>query len=216
MPSLIINAAKELQEERDHHLGRLFGSEAIIQSNVLFQSGIELDHWVRILDFVFDIAKKKSWLREECGWVLTNAVEVFHFESDGARYAQILLERLFVNGLADGLEGVAIWLTASKSFPNISKPQGLWHHQSPLSRIQELKRAFVPQEILTKEKGGTSAHVTQNSSWKPKPHFAWDVVLRVLLENETSNLADRPRQITIKEFWTEFIDSMIFTVLHRQ
>ena len=204
-------AANDSQEERDHHLGRLFGSEAIIQSKVIFDSNVEVSQWPRIVDLVSDLAIKKPWLREECGWILMNAVKTLQSQDNGIQYAQVLLERLCLNGLAHSHEGVAVWLTASKLFPRITKPQGIWHNQDPLSRIQELKKAFIPQEHLTKEKPETPLQVVKNSSWNPRPHFAWDVVSRTLLESEKTNPANGLPQITFEEFWMELIDSMMST-----
>ena len=205
---VVCNTANETQEERDYHLGRLFGSEAVIQSKILFQSTVEIDQWQRVLDIVYQLARKKSWLREQCGWVLTKVLRALQLQEDGIQYAQILLERLCVHGLAGGPEGVAIWMIASKLFPKIPKPLGVWHCQDPLSRVQELKRAFTPQGSLTKEMQENSAHLAQNGSWNSKPHFAWDVVLGTLLENGAPNLPDGPQQITFQDFWAESVDSM--------
>ena len=189
-------------------MGRLFGSEAVIQSKILFQSTVEIDQWQRLLDIVYQLARKKSWLREQCGWVLTKALKALQLQEDGIQYAQILLEKLCVYGLADGPEGVAIWMVTSRLFPKIPKPPGVWYCQDPLSRVQELKRAFLPQGSLTKEMQENSAHLAQNGSWNPKPNFAWDVVLGTLLENEAANLPDGPKQITFQDFWAEFVDGM--------
>ena len=62
------------KEERDHHLGRLFGLKAVVTSGILFERGSTSGQWTEIVDLLLELAKKKPWLREECGFVIYAAI----------------------------------------------------------------------------------------------------------------------------------------------
>ena len=59
------------QEEKDHSLGLLFGLQSFVRAKILCEQD---SNWNAILEKLTELAKKKPWIREECGWVIMEAL----------------------------------------------------------------------------------------------------------------------------------------------
>ena len=196
-----------LQEQRDYYLGRVFGAEAIIKSGVLFAVGSDVAQWEHAIQTICEIAKKKSKLREECGWVLHESIKLLLAQTHGQEYTEILLRKLCVNGLEEMPEGLAIWITASESFPGLQKPKKVWRHGDPLSRREINKVANILTERYIQDGLDKNFSVTPKGGWNAKLHFAWHVVFTRLLELEPPDSEEKPKRFTFSEFWNEAVDS---------
>lgn len=78
--SLLISSTEnqggmKASEERDLLLGRLFGIKAIVSSGLIFRSSSDVDSqlkiWNSLVDDLDSLTRKRSWLSESAGWVLT-------------------------------------------------------------------------------------------------------------------------------------------------
>ncbi len=196
-----------IQEERDHHFGCLFGTESIIKSGILFEPDVDKDIWARVLDIVYDLAKKKTWLREECGFVLSNAIKIVH-DLD-SMYAQMIIERLNSKGLAKTPEGIAVWVVAKAECPNIRFPRHVWKHDDPLDRreISAVARILAEGAITDTVRDGAEVKATQKGAWSTKIHFAWDVILARLLHVGLQKEPKAGKTIQFADFWQECVDS---------
>ncbi|PYH44313.1 DNA-directed DNA polymerase POL5 [Aspergillus saccharolyticus JOP 1030-1] len=209
------------QEQRDHHFGRLFGAEAIIKSGVLFQSAPPMHkEWTRLLDLVFELAKKKPWLREECGWVVSSAVQQLQKlqanNSAAAKCVEVALERLCAHELAKTPEGVAVWVLAKEAFPHARFPGKVWKHDDPLDARERNSLAKVMKDssdgkveeageaLPEKKKGAASSGV-----WNSKLHFAWELVLSRLPVGQESKSKGASR-LGFSEFWGDVVDNGLF------
>ncbi|KEY78399.1 DNA polymerase V [Aspergillus fumigatus] len=181
------------QEQRDHHFGRLFGAEALVKSSILFKGAVPPAEWTKLLDLVFDLAKKKPWIREECGWIIYRCVFDLASQKAGAKYVEIALERLCANDLARTPEGVSIWLAAKEAYPKAEFPGKVWKHDDPLDSRERTQ--------LAKGNNPKSSGV-----WSSKLHFAWDAVIRQLADLP----AKQSSRLTFAEFWTEVVDNGLF------
>ncbi|RDW93732.1 DNA-directed DNA polymerase POL5 [Aspergillus mulundensis] len=192
------------QEARDHHFGRLFGAEAIIKSGVLFSPKALIPEWTKVLGLVFDLAKKKPWIREECGWIVYRSIHDLASQKADGKLVQVALEALCANDLARTPEGVAIWLAAKDLFPGISFPSKVWKHDDPLDSKERSQLAKAMKESSGEseegEKGAKSSGV-----WNSKLHFAWDAALLSL--NGTKESKSR---LSFADFWTEVVDNGLF------
>jgi len=196
----------QVQEERDYHLGRLFGAEAIIKSGVLFSSKSPDELWEQLLDLVFDLAKKKSWLREECGWVLYAALK--GLSTMMADYAQVLVDKLHSSGLTKTPEGVALWVLIQSAYPSVRLPKHVWRHGNPLNRKEKASLARILKETSSKDDlKDSNQKDTQRGTWLHKLHFAWEVVFEALLTAGST-------QLTFSELWTEAVDSKLSELYH--
>lgn len=205
------------QEERDHYFGRLFGAEALIKSCVLFSPDVPDELWTRVLTALFEIPKRKPWLREECGWVVVCALREVYVKKFDDKYAKRAIELLVDNGLARTPEGVAIWLEAKDLFA-FDLPANVWQYGSPLSGKERtalakiMKESSDPEEEKddSQEKGQEKKNVRNSSTWSPKLHFAWNAVLSRLYECDAAAKKSKSGQISFSDFWTEVVDNALF------
>ncbi|KAH0536326.1 hypothetical protein FGG08_006799 [Glutinoglossum americanum] len=198
------------QEERDHHFGRLFGLEALIKSSILFHQNSPLDQWVQVLDLIFELAKKKAWLREECGWIVYDALPTISASGTGSAHLQVTIDRLCANSLAKTPEGVAIWLYICRHDPKVVFPKSPWKckdllHQSNLTTLAKVLKEAPPIEGDTDAEDRTSG---QKGSWSSKLHFSWNVVLSDLYEAE---YVKTKTTSSFKDFWQCVVDDSLFS-----
>ncbi|KAL8953109.1 MAG: hypothetical protein Q9183_007348 [Haloplaca sp. 2 TL-2023] len=199
------------QEERDHQFGRLFCAEAFIKSGILFRTSATIDAWSMVLDVVFEAAMKKSWLREECGWVLYGAVQTFTERNCDVMFAQNLIEKLCQNGLAKTPEGVAIWLKVQAKCPKVKLPDGVWRKKKPLHPKERTKLVKVLKEApsgnQSDEHTQPEGRIAHKGNWNSKVHFVWSVILSELISKPP---ADDPsldeNVVAFGEFWQEAVD----------
>ena len=203
-----------MQEQRDHHFGRLFGAETIIKSSILFHTSDGVACWARLLDLVFELAKKKPWIREECGWILYRSVYDISANGASAVYVEGTLERLCSHDLARTPEGISIWIAVSDLFPVAQFPSHIWKHNDPLDRRERGALAKLMKESSgSEDQEGKQGNNTPKSSgvWNSKLHFAWDAVLeRVCEDTEKDKSNEKPSKssrLSFENFWTDVVDS---------
>lgn len=171
------------QEERDLLFGRLFGLESIVQSGRLMNQ----DGWTmfeRIVDLLFELAQKKSWLREACAKVLCNALVS---SVDRSQACKLLQRKMSENKWKNNMQSIAIMLTMQR-LQNLDK--------SPLhlSNLQDLARVL---------KGNQEDADT--GSFTPHLHFVWQLILDVLLDQKSATASFR-------EFWKIVVDEGLFSM----
>ena len=194
----------DLQEDRDHQLGRLFGADAIIKSGILFQDNTGIQVWNRVLDILFELAKKKGWLREQCGFILYQAVLGFKPDNHVPHLAQSLIDKLYSSKLAKSPEGIALWVTTQSKFSSVRFPRSVWRHDNPLDEDEVNALASI-----LNESAGDTDQTGQRSSWSSNVHFAWSVIFGVLTSNPwvgTGKERHGPKQVSLCEFWSKCVD----------
>jgi DNA polymerase phi len=184
------------QEERDHAFGLLFGLQCFVRAKVLYG---EENRWEKVFDNLLHLAKKKSWMREECGFVIVEALE--HMEQQQAEGA---LEKLQEAGLAASPEGVGIWLTAQRKFPRMKFPSKPWgRNGNPLEHLSALAKALKESSSAADKESGEGAQQTGN--WHHQLHFAWDIVLHECVKSTAAGLHDSPAAC-FADFWRVVVD----------
>ena len=156
------------------------------------------------------MAKKKPWLREECGFILFNSVPIL--KGKDLKYAQLIIDKLQANGISKTSQGLAIWIRIQTEFPSIDFPQGVWHHQDPLNRKERSKLAKILMEAPTANslQSGNESEITTKGAWSTKLQFAWDAILAELLDirpQGPQKNTKSAKRIEFAEFWEECIDS---------
>lgn len=155
------------QEEKDHFLGLLFGLQSFVRAKILFG---ENENWNPILQKLLELSKKKPWIREECGWVVVEALTQMNQQQ-----AEFTLNKLYEDGLALSPEGVGIWLTARNRFPDLKFPSKPWGHGgNPLEHLKSLAKALKESSSNDDE---ASQQAKQTGTWNPQLHFVWNIVL---------------------------------------
>ncbi|KAF3484407.1 DNA polymerase V [Arthroderma uncinatum] len=208
------------QEEKDRHFGRLFGAEAILKSSILYQPGVEFENWTRLVSLVFELANKKSWLREECGYIIFYAVRDAGARNRGSKYVDSVLAALCQNNLAKTPEGVAIWIAAMELSLSLAIvfPSGVWSHDNPLNTREKASLAKIMKESSEHNvPNGEDAKVKSSGVWNPRLPFAWDPILAKLYttsteipQGEGKGKKSKATQLTFADFWTEVVDCGLF------
>ncbi|KAJ9302503.1 hypothetical protein DTO217A2_7309 [Paecilomyces variotii] len=203
------------QEERDHHFGRLFGAEAVIKSSVLFHANASFQDWTRVLTVIFDLAKKKPWLREECGWIMYRCIFDLAAQKLDTKYVESILDQLCANDLARTPEGVAIWLAAKDSFPLAKFPQNVWKYEDPLDSRDKSTLAKIMKESSVVEAQSEGSGTKQSGVWNSKLHFAWDAVLSRIFaspqkKEKSKDKTSKSSRTSFVEFWVEVVDNGLF------
>jgi len=183
------------QEEKDHHFGLLFGLQSFVRAKIIFKDEVR---WKNILEKLLELAKRKPWIREECGWVIIEALA--QLEEVQVIYT---LEQLVEAGLALTPEGVGIWLTARNKHQTANFPIKPWGKSSnPLDNLQLLSKAL--KESSSNEESTAQAQSVKSGSWNPQLHFVWNLVLSQYAEGTTGSS-------DFEHFWKVAVDG-VFTL----
>jgi DNA polymerase phi len=184
------------QEQKDHALGLLFGLQSFVRSKVLFAVD---GRWERVLEKLLELSNKKSWTREECGWVIMEALEQMQ-----QKQAELTLINLCDAGLGLSPEGVGIWLGARQRFPDMQFPSKPWGQSgNPLDHLKALAKALKESSSSdsSTEKG---QQANQTGTWNPKLHFVWNIVLHQYAKTANSESTDI--KSGFENFWKVAVD----------
>ena len=150
---------------------------------------------------------KKPWLREECGFILFTSVQLL--QKQDTQRAQLVIDKLHMNGLSRTSEGVAVWISLYANFPDLRFPSGIWHRENPLNRKEIGKLARILKDAPATENidnVAESKHL-QKGAWSSNVHFAWDVVLTKLLTSEPAiKDAEKSKNDSFSKFWEQCVD----------
>lgn len=164
--------------------------------------------WTKVLNLIFDLAQKKPWLREECGWIVYRCVYDLSSRKMDTKFVEAAVEGLCSHDLARSPEGVAIWLAAKEMFPKATFPSKVWKHDDPLDVKEQKTLTKTMKESSAEETEGDNKGSKSSGVWNSKLHFAWDAVLsRTSDENVKSK--SKSSRLTFKDFWTEVVDSKL-------
>ncbi|KAL8648797.1 MAG: hypothetical protein Q9226_005840 [Calogaya cf. arnoldii] len=200
------------QEERDHYFGRVFGAKAFIQSGILLQHTGPANAWDRILDVIYEAAKKKRWLRKMCGEILYEAIRMISERDYGSKFIETLINKLVHFGLAKTPEGIAIWLNVQARFPKLELPTGIWRDGNPLHKKDKSELAKTLNETTSaKRSDEPNAEILQTGSWTPDIHFAWSVVLSTLdRDKPAEGRKSKSKTVSFEDFWQVAVDEHVF------
>ena len=180
-----------------------------MKSCILFRSHPSLPLWRVLLQFTCDLALKKPWLRQECGWLLFNSLSYLRSSSLEAEFAVAVIESLKANSLVRTPEGVAIWLEIRTCFADAALPKSVWKHRDPLCKGEAALLSDVMRDAKAKQltNSGESATSQGAGTWSQQLHFSWNVILGNLFLPAVQNSKVSSKRITFAEFWTDVVDS---------
>lgn len=162
------------------------------------------------MDLVFDLAKKKPWIREECGWIVYRCIYELSAQKADAKFVETALERLCSNDLAKTPEGVSIWLAAKELFPSVSFPSKVWKHDDPLDARERNSLTKVMKESSSSDSEDGNA-AKSSGVWNSKLHFAWEAVISKFsaapAKEKSKSKGDGSSRLSFIDFWTEVVDS---------
>ncbi len=161
-----------------------------------------------MLDMVFELASKKSWLREECGWIIHRLVKDCHLRPSTKELAETVIERLCAHKMALTPEGVAIWMTVQDLHVDVTLPKRPWQHQDPLHSSNLDQLAGVMRDAPMGENAATEESQSSPPSrgvWNARPNIAWMMVLDKYYQGERQR-----RPVKFSRFWTRAVDGRSF------
>ncbi|ETN46571.1 uncharacterized protein HMPREF1541_00756 [Cyphellophora europaea CBS 101466] len=208
------------QDERDHYFGRVFGADAVIKSKILFADQ-DQTQWKRLLELVCQVAMKKPWLRQECGYVLCQLTD-----DDSEHlipFVEEIINTLNAHKLIRTPEGVAVWLMAKRSYPKAKLSKHVWKHSHPLAKRDVQGLAEVMKNARSQQPDAEFG-AQGSTSWNSSLHFAWKVVLNHFYEqfeeqrkyslehkdDEETELPGSRDLIGLKEFWETVVEGGLF------
>lgn len=166
---------------------------------------------------IFELANKKPWLREECGYIVFCAIRDIAAQKRDAKYVDSALAALCHHNLAKTPEGIAIWIAATDStLAAADFPSNMWHENNPFHSREKSTLAKVMKESSesTPGDGVESANKQKSSVWNPKLHFAWDLILARLYtlpaeksKKDKKGKKEKATHVTFNDFWVEIVDS---------
>ena len=185
----------------------------MIKSGILYNQA-DLLLWSQVVGLIVELAKRKSWLREECGWVLFQAIQGSGANRLSSEHVQTVIDRINENELMDSPEGVAIWIITLENYSAVNFPRKVWKHQNPLHRKEKSRLAKIMREVPTSNPD-ESVHASKTSrkgTWSSKLHFAWEVILDRLVKSPLSgdkSLTKSKNELKFPDFWDECVDRKV-------
>ncbi|KAG6099572.1 hypothetical protein E4U30_006331 [Claviceps sp. LM220 group G6] len=184
------------QEERDHHLGQVFGLECFVKSKILSR---DVSRWNAVLDMLLKLSHKKIWLRPQCGWILVQAMEQMTEDVTKAT-----LTKIAGAGMAQTPEGVAAWIVSLNRYPKLQVAP--WKNPLSNKSLKELaavlKESFKDAAKDPKEKQNGA----KQASWSAQLHFVWDLILARFLSDNSN-----PKDEDFDQFWCRVVDDGLFS-----
>lgn len=200
------------QENRDKHIGRVSAYKAFLQSSVLTDAkSASEENWDFFIDQISKQARGNPWLREECGSMLCDFIAgSSQAQSPQEHTVKKTIEKYSTDGLLETAEGVALWLTTQKTYPDLKLPKDTWHNRDPLHSTERtrLARILCDSRGTSEPDRDQKKKIKTSGSWKPQPNFAW----RVVLQQAFTKMSSAPK---LRQFCIEVLDSMLNNILSR-
>ncbi|RMZ75408.1 hypothetical protein DV738_g5487, partial [Chaetothyriales sp. CBS 135597] len=198
------------QEARDHLLGLVFAADAIIKSGILTQRN-DRSEWKRLIAALCTASLKKVWLRQETGWMLYQFAESVAAAATTPDELQFFLEHIIdalsTHKLIRTSEGVAIWLSATKSLPDAKLLKHVWKHGHPLAAKDLNTLADIMKDARGRSNDEQAMEAQGAAVWSASLHFAWKVVLAFLLDPTATRTKDL---VSFADFWSVVVDQGLF------
>ena len=182
----------------------------------MFGATVDIQLWCQVLDLIINLARQKSWLREECGWTLYQAIRSLGKEGHNSRYIQLIVDKIHENGLTRTPEGVAIWIATIELSPGVRLPKGEWEYNNPLHRKGKAALAAILKETskIHPNQEGSDSKLSQKGNWSSKLHFSWEVIVSHILDRHSSIdtcQTESLNELDMASFWDECVDSEYIT-----
>jgi DNA polymerase phi len=163
--------------------------------------------WRRLLQFLGDLAIKKQWLRQECGWLLYTSVGYLRSTTTESDYALSIIQSLEANKLILTPEGVAIWLEVRSLYPDTHLAKNIWKHRDPLHRHEPPVLAQIMKDARANDKPASEQPNPPQSTgtWSQHLHFSWNVLLRELYRSSDGAKDASSKRMTFAVFWRDVV-----------
>ncbi|CCE86801.1 Piso0_005314 [Millerozyma farinosa CBS 7064] len=194
-----VRSSMKGKEERAALFGRLFGFQALLNSEVLFEKKhFDEDCVKEFVSDLIDLAVSKSWIRETSIYTLCQLVQRLKTSYEGEEIYYHILEKLHSAGVNSTVEGVAVYLSLDvetcRQFFERSNISGGWKNGDPLysGNLQLLAKVLKDSEpVELAEEGddetGKKKKSMKKSNWSPRLHFVWYILLEYFVKNSQND-----------------------------
>jgi DNA polymerase phi len=188
-----VKSAMKGKEERSVLFGRLFGFQALINSQVLINHTYcngDIVH--QFIQQLLELSNEKSWLRESATFTLCQFIKVL--DSDECDLGADLVRNAYIFVLQEtnnqklnlSTEGIAIYLSipnADSLVKEVTNVNSGWKNGNPFSKgnLPVLAKALKDVEIVDEDEeqkeNGNSKKKLQKGTWTPQIPFVWDLII---------------------------------------
>lgn len=194
-----VKSSMKGKEERAAVFGRLFGFQALLNSEVLFEKDHFDEECVKgFVNDLMDLAVFKSWIRETSIYTLCQLIQRLKTSYKGETIYFHILEKLHSTGVSSTVEGVAVYLSLDvetcRHFFERSTTSGGWKNGDPLysGNLQLLAKVLKDSDpVELAEEGDVETNKKKKSmkksNWSPRLHFVWYILLEYFVTNSQSN-----------------------------
>lgn len=183
----------------------------LIKSKILYTvQASEL--WTNLINLVLDLYTKKQWLREECGWVLYQALLGFKDKPSLYNNVASLFEQLAKRNYLKTLESIVLWVECrSGGFDGLRLPTSVFHNDSPLHH-KERRTLMTALQGTTTTTDDAETQVNQNrgATWSNKIHFAWIIIFdasqKVKTNGSLLSVNELVSDVRFTKLWHNFVD----------
>lgn len=178
----------------------------------MFNPIVDIQLWSQVLDLIINLARQKSWLREECGWTLYQAIRNLGKDGHDSKYIQLIVDKIQENGLIKTPEGVAVWIATTESSPDVRLPKGEWKYDNPLHQKGKNTLAVILKETskVHSDHDGSDSKISQKGNWNSKLHFSWEIIISHILGRRSCvdmHQTESLNELDMASFWYECVDS---------
>lgn len=200
-------------DSRDALFARLFGINALVQSNALFTRSTPLSTFQQIIEELTTLGQAKGWLRESAWWGIQSITEKL-LKSDVAWKSQAveaLVERVY-GDKSWSQEKVALTLLLEQHGSKLEWKtllQPTFKHTPLLhsSNLIILGKLLKESDVEDEEEGVKVAEST--GSWKPQLHYVWNTILEAYFPSSQS--PPNSAQASFQDFFRVVVDESLFS-----
>ncbi|KAM9938278.1 hypothetical protein OXX80_002208 [Metschnikowia pulcherrima] len=189
MAATSVSAGMKGKEVRPTLFGRLFGFQALVNSQLLLNAETSSQETLqKFVKLIVELSGQKAWLRETAMFTLCQFFGAYlesEFVEDGT--TTNFLQTISDEGLAFTTEGLAVVMT----IPQESRARVLsgvvankqWKHADPMARgnLPDLAKVLKDVDAVEEDAAeGDKAVKTakQKGTWSPRIPFVWDLIVR--------------------------------------
>ncbi|KAJ8325707.1 DNA-directed DNA polymerase [Batrachochytrium dendrobatidis] len=194
------NGNRTGQEEKELHLGRMFGYMAMCKSGMLSRKSTTLENVLEIVTGLLKCATKKSYFSQAAYQVLIAILKEIQ-QTDLSKSVSEAMIRLVLNNGVTNAQGLWFAIEAQHCAPSFDKWDEIMVGWKSKKIILHRKNKDLIVDILKN---------TTDSG--PRVHSVWTTIINLLVE-KNSPLSSK--QLSIEEFW-ESVEATLFTTSHER
>lgn len=183
------------KELRSVLFGRLFGLQALVNSELLFNKDVSSQELlILFVHHIVQLSATKSWLRETAMFTLCQFLNLYlKSEFYNEKTLELFLQSISDEGLTFTVEGLAVYLTIpqparSKAASQVNATSH-WKNYDPMSKGNLPTLAKVLKDVdaiddADSAEDNKKKYSKQKGIWSPRIPFVWDIIVTHFLGSD--------------------------------